>query len=64
MADMTFDQILRVARQLPPQQQDELICQLRTNTLTRKHLVRELKAPAATGAFDSMVTALHRRDIL
>ncbi len=53
MAYMTFDQILRAARQLPPQQQDELIRQLRTSTLTRERLSRELKALQAAGAFDN-----------
>jgi hypothetical protein len=52
MAEMTFDQILRAARQLPPRQQDELIRQLRTSTLTRERLTRELKALQAAGVFD------------
>jgi len=56
MAEMTFDQILRAARQLSPAQKEELIRRLRADVLTREQLIGELEGLRAAGAFADLAS--------
>lgn len=62
MSTMSFDQILRAARQLTPQEQDELIAHLRSGNepspserdeLLRERIVAEFERRKAAGAFEN-----------
>ncbi|MBN1310355.1 MAG: hypothetical protein JXB30_02975 [Anaerolineae bacterium] len=63
MSTMSFDQILRAARQLTPQERDALIAHLRAEdedsssergALLREEIVAEFERRKAAGAFDNL----------
>lgn len=62
MGSMSFDQVLRAARQLTPQEQDEVIAHLREtppsgrDAFLRETLLAEFERRKAAGVFDKVVS--------